>query len=49
MGPPFEFLSGKAVGYYERMKEKGGNVFIDTLSYEEFMMLGEAGLSRRLA
>ncbi len=48
-GPPFEILSGKAVGYYERMKEKGGNVFIDTLSYEEFMMLGEAGLNKRFS
>lgn len=46
-GPPFELLTRRAVEYFEKQKEKGENVHIDSLSYEEFMLLGDAGLSRR--
>ena len=47
IGPPFEILSDKAVKYYEKLKDKGENVYIDSLTYEQFMMLGDAELSRR--
>lgn len=46
IGPPFEILSEKAVKHYEKMKDKGENVYIDTLTYEQFMMLGDAELNR---
>ena len=47
IGPPFEILSDKAVKYYEKLKDKGENVYIDALTYEQIMMLGDAELSRR--
>ena len=49
IGPPFEILSDKAVKYYEKLKDKGENVYIDSLTYEQFMMLGDAELRRRLS
>ena len=39
----------KAVKHYEKMKDKGENVYIDTLTYDEFMMLGDTELSRRFS
>ncbi len=47
IGPPFEILSEKAVKHYEKLKEKGANVYIDTLTYDEFKMLGDRELRRR--
>lgn len=47
IGPPFELLSSKAVKYYEQLKEKGGNVYIDHVTYEEFMLLGDQELRKR--
>ena len=35
--------------YYEKLKDKGENVYIDSLTYEQFMMLGDAELSRRFS
>ena len=49
IGPPFEILSDKAVKYYEKLRDKGENVYIDSLTYEQFMMLGDAELSRRFS
>ena len=49
IGLPFEILSDKAVKYYEKLKDKGENVYIDSLTYEQFMMLGDAELSRRFS
>ena len=49
IGPPFEILSNKAVKYYEKLKDKGENVYIDSLTYEQFMVLGDAELSRRFS
>lgn len=49
IGPPFEILSEKAVRHYEKMKEKGENVYIDSLTYEQFMMLGDTELNRRFS
>ena len=33
--------------HYEKLKEKGENVYIDELKYEEFMLLGETELNYR--
>lgn len=32
IGPPFEILNRKSLEYYERLKEKGKNVYIDKLT-----------------
>ena len=47
IGKSFELLSPKAVSFFETLKKKGGNVYIDSLTYEEFMRLGEPELWRR--
>ena len=49
IGSPFEILSDKAVKYYEKLKDKCENVYIESLTYEQFMMLGDAELSRRFS
>lgn len=49
IGPEFEILSKKSMDYYEKMKAKGENVYIDKLKYEEFMLLGEIELSKRFS
>lgn len=41
------FLSPKALAYYENLKKKGGNIYIDTLTYEEFMVLTELDMKKR--
>jgi len=43
----FEILGKKAVEYYERIKEKGENVYIDSLNYEEFMLLTEKDMKKQ--
>ena len=35
--------------HYEKLQKKGENVYIDSLSYEEFMMLGDLELGRRFS
>lgn len=47
IGPPFEILNRQSLAYFEKLKSKGENVYIDELTYEEFMMLEEAGLGKR--
>ena len=44
---PYRILSPKAVAYYESLKEKGENVYIDTLTYEEFGVLTELDMKKR--
>lgn len=44
---PYKILTLKAVAYYESLKEKGENVYIDTLSYEEFCVLTELDMKKR--
>lgn len=46
-GPPFELLSKKALKHYEILKEKGANIYIDSLKYEEFMLLGTDEMNKR--
>lgn len=46
-GPPYELLSKRSVEYFKKLKEKGGNVYIDKLSLEEFMMISEKEIGHR--
>lgn len=39
-GPGFEILGQSSIQYYERLKDKGENVFIDSIRYEELQMIG---------
>ena len=45
--PEFFVLSEQSVKYYEKLAEDGEEVYIDTLSYEEFMMLDEWDVQHR--
>lgn len=47
-GPPFEILNRKSLEYYERLKEKGKNVYIDKLTMAEFMLLKNEIVIKRL-
>lgn len=47
IGPPFEILTKSSLKHYEKLKEKGENIFIDDLTYEEFMLLGDEELGKR--
>jgi len=47
VGPPYELLTKRSLEYFEALRKKGGNVFIDALTYDEFMILGDAELSKR--
>ncbi len=41
---PYAILTPEGFLQYEKRKEKGEKVFIDTMTYEEFMMLGEVDM-----
>jgi type IV secretion system protein VirD4 len=41
IGKPYELLNGKGVEHYVKRRENGENVFIQDLTYEEFMSLGQ--------
>lgn len=43
----FEILGSKSLAYYEKQKEKKENVYIDTLDYEDFVLLSEIDLKKR--
>lgn len=45
--PPFEILSEKSLAYYEKLKGQGEEVYIDSISYEDFMRLGRGEMERR--
>lgn len=47
VGKSFKILSPKAVSYFENIKSKGENVYIDTVTYEQFMLLGEVEMQKR--
>jgi type IV secretion system protein VirD4 len=47
VGPPYEILSQKALEHYKKRKANGESIFIDRLSYEEFMMIGDKELGWR--
>lgn len=41
---PYAILTPEGLLQYEKRKEKGEKVFIDSMTYEEFMMLGEVDM-----
>lgn len=45
--PSYELLSEKALKHYKTLREKGENVYIDKLSYEEFMLISENEIGNR--
>ncbi len=45
--PGFTILNEKSLAYYEGLKEKGEPVYIDTISYEDFVLLGQAEMEKR--
>lgn len=47
IGLPYEILTKRSLDYFESLKKKGRNVFIDEITFDEFMLLGEAELSKR--
>ncbi len=47
IGKEYEILSKKAISHFERLKDKGENVYIDTLTYNEFKLLGEIEMKKR--
>lgn len=44
---PFQLLTPKALAYYEGLKEKGENVYIDKIDYKDFELLTDAGMKKR--
>lgn len=47
LGSSFEILSEKSMEHYKTRKEKGENVYIDSLTYEELKLIGEEELRKR--
>lgn len=47
VGRPYEILSAKALEHFEKRKANGDNVYIDKLTYDEFMLLGDVEMSKR--
>ena len=45
--PGFTILNKKSLAYYEGMKEKGEPVYIDTIPYEDFILLGQTDMEKR--
>lgn len=45
--PGFTILNKESLAYYEGMKEKGEPVYIDTIPYEDFMLLGQVDMEKR--
>ncbi|MCM1497901.1 MAG: type IV secretory system conjugative DNA transfer family protein [Clostridium sp.] len=44
---PYQLLTKKSLSYFEGLKNKGENVYIDTLTYEEFGVLTELDVEKR--
>lgn len=44
---PFQLLTPKALSYYEALKKKGENVYIDKIEYGDFELLTDAGMQKR--
>ena len=44
----FELLSPKAVSFFEKKREQGENIYIDSLTYAEFSLLGEMEYKNRI-
>ena len=46
-GKAYQILTPKSLSYFEGLKKKGENVYIDTLTYEEFQILTELDMKKR--
>ena len=46
---PYRLLAAESISYYEKLKEKGEKVYIDTMAYEEFGFLTELDVKRRFS
>ncbi|MEY8518236.1 type IV secretory system conjugative DNA transfer family protein [Lachnospiraceae bacterium 29-84] len=46
-GQHFQLLTPKALSYYEELKKKGENVYIDKIDYKDFELLTDAGMKKR--
>ncbi len=46
-GLSYQILTPRALAYYEGLKEKGENVYIDSMNYEEFGLLTDLGMEKR--
>ena len=44
---PFQLLTPKALAYYEELKKKGENVYIDKIDYKDFELLTDVGMKKR--
>ena len=44
---PYQLLTPKALAYYEGLKKKGENVYIDKIDYKDFELLTDAGMQKR--
>ncbi len=44
---PYQILSSKSVDYYEQLKKNGRNVYMDALSYEDFVLMTEVDVKKR--
>lgn len=44
--PAFTLLNDKALSYYEELWKKGEKVYIDRMSYQEFLLLGQMGMKK---
>ena len=45
--PGFTILNQKSLAYYEGLKAKGEPVYIDTIPYEDFALLGQVDMEKR--
>lgn len=45
--PGFTILNQKSLAYYEGLKEKGEPVYIDTIPYEDFALLGQVDMEKK--
>jgi len=46
-GLGFTILNEKSLAYYEGLKKRGEPVYIDTIPYEDFMLLGQLEMEKR--
>lgn len=44
---PYQLLTPKSLSYYESLKKKGENVYIDNLKYEDLELLSELDMKKR--
>lgn len=44
---PYQLLTQKALSYYEELKKKGENVYIDKIDYKDLELLTDIGMKKR--